>query len=64
MTKIFLVAFLFVNGQWVPGEYFDGWAPVELEPGTTLEHCESRLPEINMIDPRLLFDCIEVHDGN
>lgn len=60
MTKIFLVAFLFVNGQWVPGEFFDGWAPAELAEGTTIEQCESRLPELNMIDPRLAFTCVEV----
>lgn len=59
MTKVILVAFLFVNGQWLPGELFDGWAPVELD--ATIEECEARLPEINMIDPRLLFDCVEVH---
>ena len=58
MTKVVLFAFLMVNGVWYPGEFFDGWGPVEVD--NTIEECHDRLPEINSIDPRLKFECHEI----
>ena len=39
MIKIFLVVFILINGEWVPGETIDGWGPVEY---STLDECLER----------------------
>ena len=55
MTKVILVAWLMSGGIWYPGEFFDGWAPIELD--NTYEECVDKLPELNSIDPNLMFEC-------
>ena len=56
--KVFIVAYLLLNGVWVPGELFEGWAPYEVD--YSLEECETRMEEINKRYPDLHFVCKEI----
>ena len=61
MAKVFLVAWIMMNGIWYPGEMFDGWAPYHLE-GVSMEECELRLETINTYYTNVQFDCIELKE--
>ena len=46
----FLVVVMFINGQWVPGEQFDGWAAMQVGEGVAGQvECDRKKERANGI---------------